>query len=154
MRQKRTSYAFLMEMLWVCGFFALSACIFVLAFVKAEQLSRKAEDLNHAVLAAQNCLESVYSAYDSGITGQDGIGCTVSFYDKAWAPAEISPGDAAYTVTVSYREEKGLLHLTAEAAKENGEVIFTLEGAKNLTSIVKKPVGPGSVSPAAERRQP
>ena len=149
MRQKRTSYAFLMEMLWVCGFFALSACIFVLAFVKAEQLSRKAEDLNHAVLAAQNCLESVYSAYDSGI-----IGCTVSFYDKAWAPAEISPGDAAYTVTVSYREEKGLLHLTAEAAKENGEVIFTLEGAKNLTSIVKKPVGPGSVSPAAERRQP
>lgn len=33
-RNKRPSYAFLMEMLWVCGFFAIAACIFVMAFAK------------------------------------------------------------------------------------------------------------------------
>ncbi len=147
MSQKRTSYAFLMEMLWVCGFYALSACIFVLAFVKAENLSRNAENLNHAVIAAQNCLESEYSSYNPGATGPDGIGYTVSFYDENWTSADGSPADAAYTVTVSFREEKGLLHLTAEAAEQGGDVIYTLEGCKNLTSIVKKPMGPGSIIP-------
>lgn len=48
MNKKRTSYAFLMEMLWVCGFFAVAACIFVLAFAKADRLSQNAENLNHA----------------------------------------------------------------------------------------------------------
>lgn len=152
MSQKRTSYAFLMEMLWVCGFFALSACIFVLAFVKAEQLSRNAENLNHAVILAQNSIESVYCDYNSGITGPDGIGYTVSFYDKNWEPAEASPTEASYSLTLSFREEDGLLHLTAEAAETDGDVIYTLESCKNLTSIVKKPVGPGTA--AAERRQP
>ena len=45
-RNKRPSYAFLMEMLWVCGFFAIAACIFVMAFAKADSMSRKAQDLN------------------------------------------------------------------------------------------------------------
>ena len=36
-RNRRPSYAFLMEMLWVCGFFAVAACIFsFLAFVKVD----------------------------------------------------------------------------------------------------------------------
>ena len=52
-RNKRPSYAFLMEMLWVCGFFAIAACIFVMAFAKADSMSRKAQDLNEAVMAAE-----------------------------------------------------------------------------------------------------
>ena len=43
-RNRRPSYAFLMEMLWVCGFFAVLFClyIFVLAFVKTDSMSRRA----------------------------------------------------------------------------------------------------------------
>ena len=43
MKRERPSYAFLMEMIWVCAFFLICACIFVLAFVKAERLSHNAE---------------------------------------------------------------------------------------------------------------
>ena len=46
-RNRRPSYAFLMEMLWVCGFFAVAACIFVLAFVKADSMSRGPEPGGH-----------------------------------------------------------------------------------------------------------
>lgn len=74
-KRERTSYAFLMEMMWVCAFFLICACIFVLAFAKAEQMSRKAETLNKATLAAENAMEEIYAAFDdavsSGVTGVD-----------------------------------------------------------------------------------
>ena len=59
-RNKRPSYAFLMEMLWVCGFFAIAACIFVMAFAKADSMSRKAQDLNEAVMAAEQEMEHTF----------------------------------------------------------------------------------------------
>ena len=59
-RNKRPSYAFLMEMLWVCGFFAIAACIFVMAFAKADSMSRKAQDLNEAVMAAEQEMEQTF----------------------------------------------------------------------------------------------
>lgn len=43
---------FLMEMLAVVGFFIVCASICVSVFAGADRLSRKADDLNHAVLAA------------------------------------------------------------------------------------------------------
>lgn len=64
MERKRTSFAFLMEMLWVCGFFIVAACIFVLAFVKADQMSRGAKDLNQAVLTAENTMEHIFLWYE------------------------------------------------------------------------------------------
>lgn len=132
MRKKRISYAFLMEMLWVCGFFSLSACIFVLAFGKAEALSRKAEELNHAVIEVQNCLETVSSTYPQDNIGPSGSGVVVHFYDKNWQPTEHSPADVSYTITVSITSEEpdGLLHFTAEAAKPDGELLYTLQSDK------------------------
>lgn len=138
MPKKRTSYAFLMEMLWVCGFFALSACIFVLAFGKAEHLSRQAEDLNHAVSETQNCLETFFATYTAGTNEPDGIGVTVHFYDRHWEPTANSPAEVCYTITVTSKETDGLLELTAEAANQNGEVIYTLQGAKNCLEKAPK----------------
>ncbi len=68
-KRQRPSYAFLMEMMWVCAFFLICACIFVLAFAKAEQMSRKAETLNKATLAASNAMEDVYAAFDGAVSG-------------------------------------------------------------------------------------
>lgn len=65
-RNKRPSYAFLMEMLWVCGFFAIAACIFVMAFAKADSMSRKAQDLNEAVMAAEQEMEQTFLSEREG----------------------------------------------------------------------------------------
>lgn len=50
-----------MEMLAVVGFFIVCASICVSVFAGADRLSRKADDLNHAVLAAQSLMEELKS---------------------------------------------------------------------------------------------
>ena len=66
-RRERPSYAFLMEMMWVCAFFLICACIFVLAFAKAEQMSRKSDTMNKAVQASSNAMEEIYAAFDDAV---------------------------------------------------------------------------------------
>lgn len=144
MNKKRISYAFLMEMIWVCGFFMLASCFFVLAFAKADHLSRQAEELNHAVLETQNCLEIVSCSYNETAAGPSGTGITAIFYDKDWKPVEHSPADTFYTITVTCSEQDGLLLLTAETKKTDGELLYNLQSAKNLLSA----------SAASERRLP
>ena len=151
MKKRQTSYAFLMEMLWVCGFFALAACIFVLTFVKADHLSKRAENLNHAVLIAQNAVESCFSEYgkadgnggniegrSSGVNGTDGadnIGsisrAEEAYFDRSWAPAA-SADEAAFILSVSTREEAGLLLVTAVVTDSGKETIYQLDGSRSL----------------------
>lgn len=160
MKKRQTSYAFLMEMLWVCGFFALAACIFVLTFVKADHLSKRAENLNHAVLIAQNAVESCFSEYgkadgnggniegrSSGVNGTDGadnIGSAnnigdigsisraeEAYFDRSWAPAA-SADEAAFILSVSTREEDGLLLVTAVVTDSGKETIYQLDGSRSL----------------------
>lgn len=139
MKKRQTSYAFLMEMMWVCGFFALASCIFVLTFVKADHLSKSAENLNHAVLAAQNAVESCFSEYgeaggdDAQNTAQNGAqnaGGEI-YFDRSWAPVA-SAGQAVFTLTVSTREEGGLLLVTAVVSGSNKETIYQLDGTRSL----------------------
>lgn len=82
-RNKRPSYAFLMEMLWVCGFFAIAACIFVMAFAKADSMSRKAQDLNEAVMAAEQEMEQTFLSEREGTWSV----CL----DQAWKPVSEDP---------------------------------------------------------------
>ena len=140
MRRERTSYAFLMEMLWVCGFFALSACLFVLAFAKAEYLSRRAEELNHAVLLAQNGIELEYAEGNHSSE-------TITYYDSHWEPAEAE--GAPYTMTVKSSLENQLLTVTATVTASDGTVLYSLDGCKDLISIPAQNTGE-----SAERRQP
>ncbi len=151
MKKRQTSYAFLMEMLWVCGFFALAACIFVLTFVKADHLSRRAENLNHAVLIAQNAVESCFSEYgkaggnggniegrSSGVNGTDGTGdigsisrAVEAYFDRGWTPTA-SADEAAFILSVSAREEDGLLLVTAVVTDSGKETIYQLDGSRSL----------------------
>ena len=50
---------FLMEMLVVVGFFIICASICVLVFVKADNISKDARDINQAVLKAQSLAEEL-----------------------------------------------------------------------------------------------
>lgn len=131
MTKKRTSYAFLMEMLWVCGFFALAACIFVLAFVKADRLSKDAENLNYAVQISENAVETVFadSAADSAPNE------TLSGFDRNWNACEADASEAVYFLQVNTHIEGGLLRVTADVSELRGREkrsIYILNGARSL----------------------
>ena len=126
MKKNQTSYAFLMEMLWVCGFFALSACLFVLVFLKADQLSRRAENLNHAVLLTQNSLESRFADFEQTASDE-------RFYDRHWNLVD-EEAQAAFILTVSSATKEGLLTVTAAVTERQGELLYQLEGARSTES--------------------
>lgn len=118
MTKRRTSFAFLMEMLWVCGFFILSACIFVLAFVKADQLSRHASNLNQAVVAVENAVESTFSLYSEPLP--DGTKEERELYfDNGWT-LEDAPGETpdSYRIVIHTSWQDGLLTVQASALDE------------------------------------
>lgn len=133
MIKKRTSYAFLMEMLWVCGFFALASCIFVLAFVKADRLSKRAENLNHAVLTAENALETAFAEFGGEIGGETVLQVTDYAFDRTWKPCEGEAPEAAFLLEVSSQVKDGLLCVTADVSERIGgvkETLYTLSGSR------------------------
>lgn len=158
MNHRRTSFAFLMEMLWVCGFFILSSCVFILAFVKADQLSRRASNLNQAVVAVENAVESTFSLYSAPLP--DGTQeQTELYFDSSWTaesvlaydsePGAVSGSASAYRITIHTSWQDGLLTVQASAfddtkasdhpepsgsghseSSELTEALFSLEGIR------------------------
>lgn len=125
MKTRRTSYGFLMEMLWVCAFFLISACIFVLAFAKSEQMSRDADTLNQAVLAASNAMEETFALYESGTDD------AYSSRDIEVLAADYSSGE--FSLRIETALEDSLLQVTVRAvSKRDGSEIYTLEGSHFL----------------------
>lgn len=137
MNRKPASSAFLLEMLWVCGFFAVASCIFVLAFAKADTMSRGARNLNQAVTAAETALEDTFAEYNN--LSADGIGqkdTRTIYLDRNWQvtggalpTAGSAPEDAAFSIIVTSRPNGSLLEVTAEVSSIKGESIYTLNGA-------------------------
>jgi hypothetical protein len=94
MESKRDSGTamFLMEIIAVVCFFILCAGVCILAFVKANHLSRLAKDVNYASLAAESVAE-VWKAQDMeglerqffmSMEGETGVIC----WDNQWNPVE------------------------------------------------------------------
>lgn len=123
MKPQRTSYAFLTEMLWVCAFFLISACIFVLSFAKAERLSREAETLNQAVQAVSNAMEDTMAGLDPG--------------------AAYGTGD--FTLAIETSLENSILTAAIEAVSaRDGSVIYRLEGSRFLPEAEGNSAGEGA----------
>lgn len=119
MKRERTSYAFLLEMIWVCAFFLICASIFVMAFAKAEQVSRQADVLNQAVQAASNVMEEVIAVFPEEQAQLDAI------------PAAYSTDD--FSLELHCSTEDGLARFTVTALQpEDGTVIYALQGAKAI----------------------
>ena len=132
-KRERPSYAFLMEMMWVCAFFLICACIFVLAFAKAEQMSRKAETLNKATLAAGNAMEEIYAAFDDAVSAagfDDVAGGQTEFAAEVENIRNIYSSET-FTLDVTTDMEDGLLTVVVHATDaRDGEVLCTLNGAR------------------------
>lgn len=123
MKQKRTSFGFLMEMIWVCGFFLVSACIFVLVFAKAESLSRRADLLNQAVLAASNAMEETFADAEAGTD--------VGSQTRKDRSEQYSTDD--FRLEIAASEEDGLLSVTVQVLdRSDGSVLYSLSGARAL----------------------
>ena len=119
MKRERTSYAFLLEMIWVCAFFLICASIFVMAFAKAEQLSRQADVLNQAVQAASNVMEEVLAVYPDDPE-------QLEIISSAYATEEFS-------IELDHSFEDGLVFFTITAVNtEDGTILYSLQGAKAL----------------------
>ena len=119
MKKERSSYAFLLEMIWVYAFFLICAGIFVMAFAKAEQISRKADVLNQAVQAASNVMEEVLAEFPTEEEHLNEI------------PDMYATDD--FTIDLRYSFEEGLVFFTVTAVDPKDEtVIYSLQGAKAL----------------------
>lgn len=119
MKRERTSYTFLMEMIWVCAFFLICASIFVMAFAKAEQISHKADVLNQAVQAASNVMEESFAI--AGSADEQAL--------LEQIPAAYSTDD--FTIELAYSQEGNLLHLTVTVLDpDDASVIYSLTGAR------------------------
>lgn len=139
MERRRTSFAFLTEMMWVCGFFILASCVFVLAFVRADSMSRGARDLNHAVLAAENALEDTFAEYDEILkTGGELEESRILCFDRNWnqldplpAGAERVPGNYEFFIRITTAVEEDLLKatVTVDGKTPQEDHIYSLEGA-------------------------
>lgn len=160
-KNRRPSYAFLMEMLWVCGFFAAAACIFVMAFVKADSMSSRAEDLNQAVTAAGREMEQTL------LSGREGswIVCfddnwnalseSVPEYENASETGSLqgAPEKSHALLHVSSQAEEGLLTVSIEARvlTPREESVYSLTGSKSLTPDLP---APGYGGPDQKTRRP
>ena len=117
MKRKRTSYAFLLEMIWVCAFFLICASIFVMAFAKAEQVSRQADVLNQAVQASSNVMEEVLAEFPSEENRLETISNAYTTED--------------FIIELQCSSEDGLAFFTVTALDpKNGTVIYSLQSAK------------------------
>ena len=119
MKRERTSYAFLLEMIWVCAFFLICASIFVMAFAKAEQVSRQADVLNLAVQATSNVMEEVLAVFPEDQEQLEIISSAYSTDD--------------FSIELNHSLEDGLAFFTITAVnKTDGTPLYSLRGAKAL----------------------
>ena len=132
-RRERPSYAFLMEMMWVCAFFLICACIFVLAFAKAEQMSRKADTMNKAVQASSNAMEEIYAAFDDAVSenGFDAVAGDSTGFAAAAEQISNTYSTDTFSLRITTDMSDSLMLVTVEATDlRDGESLCTLNGAR------------------------
>ena len=134
MKRGRTSYAFLMEMMWVCVFFLICASIFVMAFARAEQISRRADTMNQAVQAASNVLEEVFSMCDGNSPGEEAPeGSREAFGRLVGTCAEtaaVQYSSDSFILRAETSMEDGLVQISVQAVDTRDDsVLYTLTGA-------------------------
>ena len=116
-KQNSGSGIFLMEMIVVVFFFIICAAVCMLAFAKADHMSRLAADRNQAVLAAQ-CMAEVWK-----LEGMDGLEEL-----EARLAAECPEFQNEIQMT---SDENGLeqLHIMITRSRD-GEMLFALETSR------------------------
>ena len=142
-KRETPSGMFMMEMIMVVFFFILCASTCILVFVKANNMSRHAKDLNQSVLMAESIAEVWKAEGEDGLTGRLGARAHAGggekqygmYWDREWNPLP-EKGDAAYLadITVSDRNRMSYAEVVISRAEDNSEV-FRLETQKYSQTV-------------------
>ena len=111
-----------MEMLWVCGFSQWCLYFSYLRFAKADRLSQNAENLNHAVLAAENAIETAFAEYDEASAPVRHIPVLTDI-GRYGEPAD----PVAYFMKINSYAAEGLLHVSVGSTiseERNGNYLY------------------------------
>lgn len=153
MNRKSGSGLFLMEMIVAVFFFVVCASTCILAFAKADSMSRLAKDRNGAVIAAQSAVEIWKAEGVEGLTEQ--MGLTVRdgeasaywiFWDAGWqVRREGLSGDSrpSYAAAVEMTDGgDGLEEIRIAIRRYEEETpLFELEASRYRTARQRKQEG-------------
>lgn len=120
-RMSFRSHGPLMELTVICLFFIIAASVFILVFVRAGQLSSRAEDLSAAVNASQTIIESVIP--EGGVPA-DGETSYDIYFDRDWKRMDqtsSAPSDAHAAAHVTETWTDGLVHLEVVVTSASSE---------------------------------
>ena len=103
----------LFELIIAIGLFAVFAVVFLRIFLSANQISKKNNELSHAIIAAQNAAECFKA--DAMPT---------LYYDESWEPSD--EGRAVYRLTLAEVARGDIDSAEIAVLDNNGSEIFTL----------------------------
>lgn len=141
-KRETPSGMFMMEMIMVVFFFILCASTCILVFVKANNMSRQAKDLNQSVLMAESIAEVWKAEGEEGLaekTGAQVHSGTAQQYDvfwnRDWNPVPDGT-DAAYRADITLSEEDGMSYAEVVISKtEDSNVVFELKTQKYSQTV-------------------
>lgn len=121
-------YAFLVEIMAVILFFALSATVIVTLFVTADKRARKATELSGAILAASGAAELMRTSDSPEEDFIERYGAVaVGGGYEAWLDTSFQPGGIEdYILRLDCEEENGLYDMVVSVEYGDGETIYSL----------------------------
>lgn len=131
MKRATRSGLFLLEMIIMLLFFAVTCAVSVRLFATTSRMSRESTDLTAAVTKTESAAEAFQSADGSlaavgkMLGGSETGGSLVIYYDKALLP--VSEQEAEYSLTI--RPKNGGEHLASAAISfaRGQDTIYTLD---------------------------
>lgn len=126
MKRLTRANTFLLEMIIVLLFFSLAAAVTLTFFSKAHRMASNSQELNYAVIAAQDFAESLLADKKEGPPSPLSL-----YYDQSWAEID-SIDDSAYSLTCIPHEDQtdggvSLWWKLTIRRSADGETVYSLE---------------------------
>lgn len=145
MSKKRESPSgmFMMEMIMVVFFFILCASTCILVFVKANNMSRQAQDLNQSVLAAESIVEVWKAEGENGLIEKMDAQVHNNinerqydiFWDRDWNRLTADE-NAAYRADITLNGKDQMAYAEVVVSRiEDNSVVFNLEAQKYSRTV-------------------
>ncbi|PNV62678.1 hypothetical protein C0033_06500 [Clostridium sp. chh4-2] len=141
-KRETPSGMFMMEMIMVVFFFILCASTCILVFVKANNMSRQAKDLNQGVLMVESIVEIWKAEGEKGLTEKvgaqahgDGKPRYDVYWNQDWKPAT-GEAEAVYRGDITLSEKDGMSYAEVVIFKmEDNDEVFRLEAQKYRRTV-------------------